>query len=192
MGGWIAYAVAQELVRQGCAVAWLGLVDTHATSVLPIRLRARILLPFLWSRLGVHWRGWWDLSWRERANYLRARWNSAYYHWLRMCGWAHADMPPGIGMRDPEADLNPDWQDDPYNVASQRYRPEPYSGDVHLFTLQDTPEYHYAFWPGLLRGRTFRHRIEGDHLAIIQDPAHRIHLVHALRQALTQAPRDAR
>ncbi len=40
LGGWLAYAVAQELSRQGQKVALLALVDTRGTCDLPLTLRA--------------------------------------------------------------------------------------------------------------------------------------------------------
>ena len=192
LGGWIAYAVAQELRQQGAQVAWLALVDTHATGALPRHLQARILLPYLRCRIAVHWHGWRHLSWSERADYFKARWNSLRYYWLRTRGVAHAEMPAGVGMRDPTAAPGTEGQNDPYNLATDRYIPKPYPGDVHLITLKETPDYHHAFWPGLLRGQVVRHRIEGDHLSVILNPVDRSQLVEALRTALTTAPDDHR
>jgi len=84
------------------------------------------------------------------------------------------------------------WRSLSWRERADRYIPKPYPGDVHLITLKETPEYHHAFWSGLLRGRVFRHRIEGEHLSVILNPVDRSQLVEALRTALTTAPDDHR
>ena len=54
LGGWIAYAVAQELTGQGEKVALLAMLDTQENCDLPWHLRPRERLNYYVSQLRWH------------------------------------------------------------------------------------------------------------------------------------------
>lgn len=191
IGGWIAYATAQELRRLSAGDMWLGLIDTHATTLLPWHVQARVLVPYLLDRVAVHRGRWRSLPWARRAEYAAGRLRSLGYHARRILGAAHAGMPPAVVGRPREAPPDQDPANGFYALAASRYRPGPYRGDVHIVTIEGVSESLHGFWSSLVQGRVHRHRIHGGHNAIISDPADRSGLVAALRDALADAPGPA-
>lgn len=170
-GGWIAYAIAQELRKQGETVALLGLLDTRATADLPYLLYVRVKVPALLVRLRVHVQSWCGLPWSQRLAFIVEKWKWLRYHLTRGKG-RHTiletiDLPP------------PDYFAD----TIRRYRPAKYHGDIHLFVGREERSYQRAFWKHMIRGRIHVHRVSGDHHSLI-GKTHLKPFVLAFKQAL--------
>ena len=156
LGGWIAYAVAQELSSEGGTVAFLGLLDTHATSHVPMKAYLGTLLPHFRKRLGVHLRQWRELPLAERGRYFLGRWNALSYLILRK---RSRTQLPTESSRDIQMEDQPDY----YYVASALYRPKVYSGHVDFFAAEtSTPSLH-AFWKRMAHGGVSIHHVSGTH-----------------------------
>lgn len=161
LGGWIAYAVAQELSSEGGTVAFLGLLDTHATSHVPLKAYLGTLLPHFRKRLGVHLRQWRELPLAERGQYFLGRWNALSYFVLRKRSRTQLPTEPN---RENQKKDQPDY----YDVASALYRPKVYSGHVDFFAAEtSTPSLH-AFWKRMARGGVSIHHVSGTHGTMLE------------------------
>lgn len=193
-GGWIAYAVAVEILRQGGRVGALVLLDTTSDARIPPAAHTREKLHERIDRLGFHLR---HLNvYRERLGalapaalirhvvgrlFIRSR------HFSRPARIAAA---PGVVIQ-PEK-LGPDVWDsdlptDYFHALVSRYHPPRFPGDLTLFTSTDTKPYQLRFWKTLARGRITLHPTRFKHLEII-DRERVPHFVSALASEL--AARD--
>jgi amino acid adenylation domain-containing protein len=183
MGGWIAYAVAQELTRQGSNVAMLGLLDTRATSNVPWPLYARVMAPYLVDRLRHHFKQCLSGPKDGRLHYLKQKMNWLRIHLTR----ARGNLPVRPTAVDPTPAHHQDMMIDYFDAVATRYRPAKYAGDVTLFAGSDAKYFlHSTFWKHLVLGRVQVYRVAGGHGSIISE-------VHAAKFALTfkQALRKA-
>lgn len=162
LGGWIAYAVAQELNREGGYVAFLGLFDTHATSHVPLSIYLRMLLPRLSQRLGVHLAQWCDLPPGDRLQHFVGRWQAFCYHVLRK---RSRQELPTESTRDIQKKDQPDY----YDVASALYRPKVYSGHVDFFAAETCEARDYAFWQRMATGGVEIHHVSGTHRTMLDE-----------------------
>jgi pimeloyl-ACP methyl ester carboxylesterase len=80
-GGWIAYATAQELRRQGQQVAMLAMIDTITIPFLSWAHYARLVGPYFMDRFGFHLRNW--MSNHDRGRYFAGRWTALKTHMSR-------------------------------------------------------------------------------------------------------------
>ncbi|MDP3069822.1 MAG: amino acid adenylation domain-containing protein, partial [Opitutaceae bacterium] len=147
-GGWMAYGVAMALHRLGGQVATLGLLDTEPAFPLPWHLRLRLMPAVLARRLGVHWRAWHRVPWRERGEFLRDKWRAFRGH----------AKSGGFGSRP---------KGDPIMEAVARYRPEKYPGDVTLFVVVGSRLTLVPFWRSLVRRRVMVCAVAGAHDSLI-------------------------
>lgn len=157
LGGWVAYAVAQELMRQGEQIALLALLDTGANEGLPLPLHLINNIPHLAKRAVFHCRRIITMSRDERVAYLRLR-----LRWF----WFHARRDP----RKIAPEFNSDEflpKNDRYAPSILRYRPAAYRGDLTLFATPQTEASALWFWRGLVRGQTHVYRVPGKHMTII-------------------------
>lgn len=93
LGGWIAYAVAQELTRRGGRVAFLGLLDTRATANVSWPVYLRVLIPYVFDRTAHHLTRWWSLPSEAKRQYLTGRWHALSRHLSR----ARRNEPARVG-----------------------------------------------------------------------------------------------
>ncbi|HZL78001.1 MAG TPA: amino acid adenylation domain-containing protein [Candidatus Limnocylindrales bacterium] len=183
LGGWIAYAVAQELTRQGSKVALLGLLDTRATSDVPWTLYARVMAPYLADRLRFHFKKFLSGPKEGRLRYLRQKINRLRIHITRSRG----NLPVRQTATDPTPAHAQDMMIDYFDAVATRYRPAKYAEDVTLFAGGDAKYFqHSTFWKHLVLGRVQVQRVAGGHGSIISE-------VHAAKFALIfkQALREA-
>jgi amino acid adenylation domain-containing protein len=187
LGGWIAYAVAQELTRQGSKVALLGLLDTRATSNVPWTLYARVMVPYLADRLRFHFKQCLSGPKDGRLHYLKQKIN-----WLRIhITCARGSLPVRPTAENPSPAHAQDMMIDYFDAVATRYRPAKYAGDVTLFAGVDAKYFHHAtFWKHLVLGRVQVHLVAGDHGSIISN-VHAAEFALAFKQALHEAEATA-
>lgn len=186
-GGWIAYAVAQELTRQGRTVALLGLLDTRATSDVPWTLYARVAVPYLVGRLPTHLKRYVSGPSEGRLRYLGRRLASLRLHVTR----SRADLPVRPATAGPVPAHDQNIAIDYFEAVARRYRPAKYAGDVTLFAGGDARFFpHHVFWKHLVTGRVQVRLVSGDHGSIIND-VHAVEFALVFRQALLEAEATA-
>jgi amino acid adenylation domain-containing protein len=183
LGGWIAYAVAQELTRQGSKVALLALLDTRATSDVPWTLYARVMAPYLADRLRFHFKQCLSGPRDGRLRYLRQKINWLRIHITRSRG----NLPVRPTAMDPTPAHAQDMMIDYFDAVATRYRPAKYAGDVTLFAGVDAKYFHHsAFWKQLVLGRVQIHFVDGGHGSLISD-VHAPKFAQIFKRALREA-----
>ena len=165
IGGWYAYAVAQEFHRQGQEVSTLLLVDTQANVELSWRLFLRSKAWMLVRRGFFHL---WSLivTKGERSKYLAGRWRALLNHL------------PGSnrrGTRANEVETSSEIngiKPIPYLVdAIKQYQPPSYAGNLQIF-VGDDGDYvfpHRLFWSALIKGEIKIHKVRGDHFSLLDE-----------------------
>jgi amino acid adenylation domain-containing protein len=155
-GGFLAFAVAQELARQGESVSFLGLIDTRATELLQIRSR--------WERM--------TLRMRRVPRGLRklislgpgwfARNRAAWTHWLGNNRIATQDNrcingPVAASLQ----------------TAILGFRARAYHGSATVFRSSELDAYYDegTFWRRLVRGELRVVDVPGDHMSMVQPPS---------------------
>jgi len=181
LGGWIAYAVAQELTRQGEKVDFLGLFDTHAGSHVPLAVYLRMMPPYLCHRLGTHLKQWRELPLAGRGRYFIGRWRAFCYHVLRKRSRQRLTS-------ETTQDVHEEGKPDYFQVVAARYRPPIYSGHVDFFAAEATEARSYAFWSSMAQGGVRIYRVTGDHGTMLQDGINE-DLARSLESALAQTSR---
>lgn len=174
-GGWIAYAVAIEILRQGGRVGALVLLDTTSDARIPPVAHALEKLCERIDRLGFHLR---HLNvYRERLGALAPARRIRHLLGRIFVRGRHFSRPtrvaaaPGVVIQ-PEK-LGSDFWDpnqptDYFHAIVTHYRPEFYTGDLTLFTSTDTKPYQLRFWNRLVRGRITLHPTPFKHRELIE------------------------
>jgi len=164
LGGWIAYAVAQELRSKGQQTAFLGMLDTQASSNVGWRVYLKIMLPVLLNRAAFHLKRAWRMPGAERWQYLRNRLKFLTMHL------------PGVSRPLPSPDEETAMVPDPdggkmldyYDAVATVYRPGRYDGSVVVFAGEDVGNFqHERFWRCFVTGDVSFHRVSGDHLSLM-------------------------
>ena len=183
LGGWIAYAVAQELTRQGSQVAMLGLLDTRATSDVPWIHYARVMGPYLADRLRFHFKKFLSGPKAGRIHYLKQKINWLRIHLTR----ARANLPVRPTAAAPAPAHDQSMMIDYFDAVATRYRPAKYAGDVTLFAGVDAKYFdHSMFWKNFVLGRVQVYRVAGEHRSIINQ-VHAPKFAPVFKQALHEA-----
>ena len=161
LGGWIAYATAAALLRQGVPVGRLILLDTQATACHP------------------RWIGWAQRGARLAQRLYQTVWPPARAR----------RQPPHVPRALPDArrPLHPLTQTDHYLSAHQRYQPPRLPVRVDVITPQHTPPQDLWFWHHYAQGSCTLHRLLHDHFDYI-DPAHAPALAELLHRLLADTP----
>jgi thioesterase domain-containing protein/acyl carrier protein len=187
LGGWIAYAVAQELVRTGGKVALLALLDTRATANVPWPVYARFMGPHLAGRMWFHARKSFKLQRGDRARYLKEKLKSLRLWVTRARG---NFQPPAQPNQSSPANSTKSAIDY-FDAAAARYRPGTYPGNVTVFAGADGKFFHhFVFWNLFVTGRVEVITVAGDHHTLI-DKDRIAEFAKTFRQALRQAETDA-
>jgi amino acid adenylation domain-containing protein len=196
LGGWIAYAVAQELRQSGQEVALLVLFDTAATANVPWYLYGLTAVPDFADRTLRHVRKLRQVPWSEIGNYLAGPLRTLRYLLSR-------------SQREPETDYAKEmgWKADPWNLLHARYRPAPYGGKMIVFLASARadsaarPDNRIAsrsihaleekgsrlFWKRMARGGVRFHRVPGTHHTILS-ALNAPHVAREIDDALTGQP----
>lgn len=163
LGGWIAYAVAQELKALGAQVGSLGLLDTQATARLPYFCKLIPTAERIASRAKHHLKSINSVPKGERMRYMREK-----LRWLRF----HLRGGRGDQELVKQFDEQSDKPANYYYFAriGDQYRPERYDGDIDLFVcLEDHKLSHTLFWHYLARGCVRAHKMPGGHHTVIDE-----------------------
>jgi amino acid adenylation domain-containing protein len=168
-GGWIAYAVAQDLLLRGRTVN-LSMLDTGMSSKIPYWLYAATKTIHLFGRLPHHIRFWCGLPRKEKWAYFpgRLRWlrvNLLRDITLLLKNRAEGDSEPAQDedkSKDAEA-----FQMDYFILLAGNYRPKPYAGDLTLFAAKGSRWYSRIFWKFMIRGSINIHFVDGGHHGLI-------------------------
>jgi amino acid adenylation domain-containing protein len=168
LGGWIAYAVAQELRGGGQEVAFLGLFDTGGSANVTWYHYYFFLAPELALRALRKIRLFRRAPADAKAGYLTAP--------LRMLWYLLTRSRSKIGAFVEEQG----WEVDRYNILHTSYRPETYGGSADVFLASegskgDEPRIILStanavtrfFWKCMVRGGVRFHRIPGKHLTML-------------------------
>jgi thioesterase domain-containing protein len=186
LGGWIAYAVAHELTRQGSKVALLALLDTRATAAVPWPVYARVMAPQFASRMYFHLEQWLKGPKEGRLPYLRQKLNWFQIDLTR----ARANLPvrpQGEKLADGNRH---DFAIDYFDAVAARYQPPKYGGNVTVFAGADAKYFnHAAFWRRFVTGRVHVHSVAGGHGSLISE-AHARKFAGIFKLALRQAEAD--
>ncbi len=164
LGGWIAYAVAQELKTQGEKVAFMALLDTQASANVGWSIYLQIALPPLFRRSLYHIRYALQRPAGERWQYLKLR-----------LKWLQLHLPGGrreLSVQPVNIDMPPDVDAgriiDYFDALVVNYRPQPYTGDVFVFAGSDQKSFpHKKFWKKFVRGKVDFYRVAGDHDSLL-------------------------
>ena len=189
VGGWIAYATAQELRCQGQPVGMLALIDTVTSPLLPWTLYARIKGPYFVGRLRFHLKRWLSLPLHERGRYLASRWIALSRHWARnrkppsqavpgkptYAARLSNDPTPTMRalrrhMRRQERTKGAGDGLDPYVRSVLSYKPDFYDSPVDFFLAADNNDANVDRLATVLcffRGGVRIHRVPGTHLEIL-------------------------
>src|SRR5262249_35989434 len=154
-GGWVVFEMAQQLVREGEQVGFLGLIDTilRKSPKPPVRSRAALLRR--------------DVS--HKVQELRVKQVPLYVIFLRACRGAWSRLMSRMWARKPVAvlwlsalrklfkrTLSHSQRTDYYDLLSRRarrrYVPQPYPGPLTMFASIDTSEWQRRCWQPLVQG----------------------------------------
>ena len=181
-GGWVAYEMAQKLIRQGETVGFLGMIDTLS------HYRERETAT---PRIGRHIRALHKRTFREKLSYVRMRAtkNLAYgFASARLAASRH--LPNGIArrlFRPPLYDLRPDLYNAIYTNAARNYAPQPYAGPIAVFSGKGRSELHKQFWGRLARGGVTVMEIPAGHAEMVWPP-YSVLLAESFDACLERAP----
>ncbi len=166
LGGWIAYAVAQELNAQGEKVDMLALLDTQASCNVGWSVFLRIAAPALFKKAGYHLRNALKQPAGKRWQYLQRR-----LKWLRMhLPGTRREMPTESNSVDLAPSVEQGRIVDYFDAAVVNYRPKPWIGNVVVFAGDDVKEFpHEKFWKCFVRGKVDFYRVAGTHHSLISE-----------------------
>jgi thioesterase domain-containing protein len=193
-GGWMAYAVAQELRARGAKIGLLAVLDTHANARLPLWLHVWESINQGCKRAVSRWHErdafvarLRALPYGQLAPYIVGRFRHLFGRRIKVLPPVSADdlAPPPLrrALRDP--DKSPEY----YFVAVTRYSARPYAGDLVIFSSQPEGYFRWSFWPHLVRGRVTIEPAQGAHIDLLE-PENTPSLAASLRRLLANADRD--
>lgn len=187
-GGWMAYALAQELRARGATVGLLAVLDTHANARLPLHLHLWESINQGCKRAVSRWQERDAFVGRLRALPFRRLLPHLLGRFRHLCGRRTKALPTIVAdelappplrraLRDP--DKSPEY----YFVAVTRYSAKPYTGDLVIFSSQPERYFRWSFWPRLVRGRVVIEPAQGEHIDLLE-PENTPSLAVSLRRLL--------
>jgi thioesterase domain-containing protein len=185
IGGRIAFEMAQQLVRQGEAVDFLGLIDTFETSAPKRRETAA-------PRVARHVRELRQRTFREMASYIGMRAAKNLGYGLAVVRLAALErLPKAIGsqlIKPPSYMMRPDLYRNINRQASRRYTSQPYVGSITLFSAKGSSDFHRKYWQPLALGGLTVTEIPAGHTGIVWPPYSAL-LAEGFDACLDRAPR---
>jgi thioesterase domain-containing protein len=157
--------MAQQLVRGGEAVNFLGLIDTYDKPK-----RRETAAP----RIGRHVSALRTRTLREMAHYfgMRAAKNLTYgVALMRLAALEH--LPKAIGpqlIKPPSHILRRDLYRNIFRRALRRYTSQPYTGSIVVFSAKGMTEFHRTNWQSLALGGLTVTEIPAGHVEIVRPP----------------------
>ena len=128
MGGLIAFELAQQLLRKGREVAFLGIIDTGFMSGVPWQAYIMRVGSYLPCRMVDHVNSWLRLPLREKGPYIAGRWK-ALSHWMGSY-WSRGPVVE-IAKKGAVAPKIPGY-DDYFHAVAASYRTLPYLSLIHI------------------------------------------------------------
>ncbi|HMI96542.1 MAG TPA: non-ribosomal peptide synthetase [Micropepsaceae bacterium] len=167
IGGRIAFEMAQQLVRRGETVAFLGLIDTFEKSSPKKRETVS-------PRASRHMKALRQRTLGEMANYIGMRAAKNLDYGLAVARLAVLEhLPRGIGLvlvKLPSYNLRPDLYRSIHRTASRRYTSQPYAGSITLFSAKGLTEFHRKYWQPLALGGLTVTEIPAGHTGMVWPP----------------------
>ncbi len=176
IGGRVAFEMAQQLVRQGETVAFLGLIDTFEKSAPKNR---ETVAP----RAARHAAELRQRTLREMASYIGMRVAKNLDYAMAVARLTALEyLPRGIGSRfvkSPLYTLRPDLYRSIHRQASRRYTSQPYAGSIALFSAKGMTalfsakgmtEFHRTYWQSRALGGLTVTEIPAGHTAMVWPP----------------------
>lgn len=184
MGGWIAYAVALELLKRGKTIGCLGMLDTQALTKAPFAIYALSRAKILARRTLHHLARWMRQPAKEKKAYFAEKYQLLRFHLAR--GRGHHPVIKKL-------DELPDKPQDYYYFArvSDQYAPPKYPGDIYLFLCGDAWRTNRLYWKFLVTGEVIVRLVEGDHHSMI-DAQHAASFATTLEEAMRETEAKAR
>ncbi|MGJ8639255.1 MAG: thioesterase domain-containing protein [Opitutaceae bacterium] len=162
LGGWIAYAVAQEIRSRGKEVGCLALLDTQISMGLPWYHR----LPHTLERYGRkglrHIRVLKSTPSGRRMRYIGERWKSLKVRFLG-AGVSHSVR------KDSDEHIEKEKHLPSFEEVGAHYLPSAFYGDMDLFVCEGSRNYRYWFWKFLVKGEVRIHQTQGNHYQAIDE-----------------------
>ncbi len=181
IGGWIAYAIAQALSREGSRVGLLALLDTRENCILPWDLRVRERLDSLARKVR-----------RRGVRLIRRRFTTQVPSYARSSGSMRSG-PANSGafgavngtasdrLQTPEQD----FANDHFLALVRRYRPTNYASDIDILVADSVAHPVPSFWKRLTLGCLRVHHVAGNHFTMI-DKNNAKGLAEVLKRVLEQ------
>jgi acyl-coenzyme A synthetase/AMP-(fatty) acid ligase/thioesterase domain-containing protein len=164
-GGRVAFEIAQQLVRGGETVAFLGLIDTYEQPKRPETAAPRI---------GRHVNALRKRPLRDIANYLGIRVAKNLTYGIAVTRLAALErLPKGIGLqfiKPPSYTLRRDLYRNIFRRALRHYTSQPYVGSIVVFSARGMTEYHRTNWQPLAVGGLMVTEIPAGHVEIVRPP----------------------
>jgi amino acid adenylation domain-containing protein len=176
-GGWVAYAVAQKLRGYGETVN-LCILDSRMSCRIPLWLYLPLKSIYLAYRIPYHLRNLMKLTGDELIDYIRTK---SRILKLKLIPERESEQT----LQERSTEISPSSEADYFASVVQNYSPEPYSGDLTLFSSQHTRWFDRLFWRFYIKGKIRVHRIKGEHLEIIM-PENVEYLANKLKLALDE------
>jgi amino acid adenylation domain-containing protein len=164
-GGWIAFAVALELQRQGQSIGMLALIDTSLFNCkLPRTIHLRWTAGHISGRLGHHARKFLRVSNGERLRYVAGRWKALKFI-------MRGSYRKEISLKIPDPLLVPDQVgqgSDYYCDLVKRFRPECYEGSIDYFCSEGAKASILSSWNHFASRGVLVHPLPGRHLKLLE------------------------
>ena len=163
-GGRLALEMAQQLMRQGEHVAFLGLIDTsyHATYGMPSESAV--------ARMKRHVKA---LRYPGIGSYLSNGVTRTAIHYMRLSTAIVRHLPNSIRLQlgRPVPYLRrPNFYDHIYQAATRRYTVRPYTGSITMFASQGKSEEQRTQWSGVALGGLTIREIPAGHVDMVGPP----------------------
>jgi thioesterase domain-containing protein len=160
LGGMVAFEIAQQLIRLGREVAFLGLLDSWLMAAAPKYIYPLAVAMYLPKRCAELYRQWCALPRGQKLSFIRERWENFVYGFLKRERRTPATLSSSEDVHELKGDA------DPYMRASRSYHFKPYPGVLDIFVGDDTTYIESRFyWKHLADGVSY-HRIPGGHLEV--------------------------
>ncbi|MBL8820429.1 MAG: amino acid adenylation domain-containing protein, partial [Planctomyces sp.] len=163
MGGWIAFAVAQELVAQGETVGFLGLLDTHTSA----NVGWRIFLKTMWRPLIL--RAVQQLKQARRlpvsqlGQFFLGRFRSLVQR-LPGVKRRHTSQEPDAAVESAEIGSSGDARSDYFFTVVGQYQPKVFNGNAAILVTGEFSQFPYEqFWRNFITGTIQIHQVQGGH-----------------------------
>jgi thioesterase domain-containing protein len=159
-GGQVSFEMAQQLVRAGERVSFLGLIDTGPPEGWPLVSRLRRKVHQVQGFRDLVRLGMINIRWRLK--FIRAEvffWR--YDHWIRR-------------GRSIPYEYRPVYHDRLCVRASRGYMPKPYPGHITVFSSAGKSEWHKAHWRALARGGLTVLEVPAEHSVMVLPPDNKL------------------